>query len=163
MKTFNTSELRLSIFGLLSAKDLLVVQCVCRCWYRTVALEKMLQQRLFLAPGPGKLVMSVHDDKGPKMAIQPRNENQLRHAEMLRQSFGDGPMHILSLDDGNTAEKTCKQFELESIPIILNPFFTKFWPQDPTNMTNSPIITIKAKEHAASWRRMQLTCPPMLQ
>ena len=59
-KTFNTAELRMAIFSLLPAKDLMKTQQVCRSWYRTVALEEKLQQRLFLAPGPGDLVFAAY-------------------------------------------------------------------------------------------------------
>lgn len=55
-KTFNIDELRLAIFSLLPARDLLRAQRVCRSWFCTIANERALQQRLFFAAGPGELV-----------------------------------------------------------------------------------------------------------
>lgn len=48
------------------------------------------------------------------------------------------------------------------VQIICNPFLTKFWPQNPTNMTLLPenFACDLPREH--SWRRMQLTSPPVL-
>ena len=56
LNTFNVAELRMAIFSLLPAMDLLRAEQVCRSWYHTITTEHELQQRLFLAPGPGKLV-----------------------------------------------------------------------------------------------------------
>lgn len=56
-KLLNTFELRLAIFSELPALDLLRTQWVCRAGYLTIALETKLQQRLFLTPGPGELVL----------------------------------------------------------------------------------------------------------
>ena len=55
-RAFNIPELRLAILSNLPAIELLVTQRVCRSWYLTSALDLQLQQRLFFAPGPGKLV-----------------------------------------------------------------------------------------------------------
>lgn len=60
-KAFNVPELGLAVLSLLSAKDLLAAQGVCRVWYRTIALEVALQQSLFFAPGPGELVLSAYE------------------------------------------------------------------------------------------------------
>ncbi len=63
MKAFNTAEIRLMLFSMLPAKTLLTTQRVCRSWYLHVALEVKLQERLFLAPGPGTLVLSAVEGK----------------------------------------------------------------------------------------------------
>ena len=63
LEVFNTAELRLSIFSLLPAQDLLLAQQVCRSWYLHVALEQDLQQRMFFQPGPGQLVLAASDGK----------------------------------------------------------------------------------------------------
>lgn len=64
-RTFDISELRLAIFSLLPARDLLRVQRVSRSWYLTITLEHKLQQRLFFAPGPGELIMPACTGKYP--------------------------------------------------------------------------------------------------
>jgi len=56
-ETFNIPELRLSVFSLLPARDLLRVQRACRSWYMTIATEKKLQQRMFFTAGPSELIM----------------------------------------------------------------------------------------------------------
>lgn len=56
-QTFNIPELRLAIFSLLPARDLLRVQRVCRSWYLTIASERKLQQRMFFTAGPGELII----------------------------------------------------------------------------------------------------------
>lgn len=65
MKTFNVPELRLAVFSMLSARDLLRVQRVCRSWYHTIAKERKLQQRLFFAPGPSELVFPARKGQYP--------------------------------------------------------------------------------------------------
>ena len=144
---------------------MLKAQGVCRSWYRTIALENVLQQRLFLAPGPGKLVLAVREGTGNKtaMAIIPRNKSQLEHAEMIKRNGGAGPLHLVTTAPDNLEEKQTAELNQAEIPIILSPFFTKLWPQDPTNMTSKPYITVSTQNQTASWRRMQLTAPPMLQ
>lgn len=57
-QTFNIPELRLSIFPLLPARELLQTQRVCPSWYLTIASEKKLQQRVSFAAGLDELVMS---------------------------------------------------------------------------------------------------------
>lgn len=59
IELLNISELRLAIFSKLPALALLRAQAVCRSWYLTIALETTLQQRLFLAAGPGELVLAA--------------------------------------------------------------------------------------------------------
>lgn len=66
--SFNIPELRLSVLSLLSARDLLKVQRVCRSWYMTIASEMKLQQRVFLAVGPGELIMPAR--KGNSSIVQ---------------------------------------------------------------------------------------------
>jgi hypothetical protein len=55
-EVFNIPELRLAIFSELSAIELVNMQRICRSWYLTLAKEEKLQQRIFLAAGPGELV-----------------------------------------------------------------------------------------------------------
>ncbi|KAK3111476.1 hypothetical protein LTR53_013242 [Teratosphaeriaceae sp. CCFEE 6253] len=162
-KTFNLPELRMAMFSLLSARDLLRVIQVCRSWYRTVALERKLQQRLFLTAGPGELVMAARQGTDLIPAIQPRNTSQLEHMKMTKSPAmsGPGPLHITINCAGAKEEVSAARLEADGIPIILNPFFTSIWPQDPTNMTSSPHGTAPATPISASWRRMQLTSPPV--
>lgn len=70
-QTSNISELRLSVFSLLSARDLLRVQRACRSWYMTIATEKKLQQRMFFTAGPGELIMPAR--KGSPSIIRFRD------------------------------------------------------------------------------------------
>ena len=56
LKVFNIHELSVAIISLLSARDLLRVQRVCRAWYLTISKERVLQERLFFAAGPGEMV-----------------------------------------------------------------------------------------------------------
>lgn len=95
------------------------------------------------------------------MAIQPRNKSQARHAKDIAKS-GSGSTHLVADSTGAIKEQTALQLEQAGIPIILNPFFTKLWPQHPTNMTNCPYTRIFTNE-CASWRHMQLTSPPTLE
>ena len=59
MRVFNTAEIRMAVLSLLPANDLLAAQGVCRLWYRHIALEDTLQQRLFFKAGPGELVITA--------------------------------------------------------------------------------------------------------
>ena len=103
------------------------------------------------------------------MGIHPRNASQLDHAKMSKNPAmsGGGPLHIMlrERNSGSTKEVQAAELEKTGTPIILNPFFTSIWPQDPTNMTSSPYLTTaaSASPQTASWRRMQLTSPPVLQ
>lgn len=63
MNVFNTPELRLEVFAMLPARELLIAQRVCRSWYLHVALESDLQQRLFFEPGPGRLIFTADDGR----------------------------------------------------------------------------------------------------
>ena len=112
-------------------------------------------------------MLAVHEGTDSKfaMAIAPRNKKQLDHAEMTKHPAmsGGGPLHLVNTASGSTEEKQAAQLDQAKIPIILNPFFTKLWPQQPTNMTNKPYITVSIANQTASWRRMQLISPPMLQ
>ena len=45
--------------------------------------------------------------------------------------------------------------------IVLNPFLTRLWPQHPENMTLLPAMLAPARLRTDSWRRMQLTSPPV--
>ncbi|KAK3708403.1 hypothetical protein LTR37_011499 [Vermiconidia calcicola] len=154
MSAFNTAEIRMAVLSLLLAKDLLSAQGVCRLWYRHITLEDTLQQRLFLKAGPGKLVMTAGE--GDEKAIQARNEKQADHAQMTKS--GDATLYVF-----NAKEESSANLEKAKVPIILNPFFTKLWPQHPTNMTTAPYITLPSQSKTASCRRMQLTSPPMVQ
>ncbi|KAK3052705.1 hypothetical protein LTR09_006187 [Extremus antarcticus] len=168
LKALNTAEIRMAVFSLLPAKVLLVVQGVCRSWYHTIALETTLQQRLFFAAGPGELVTPAYeDDSKIALALKPRNKRQLDHAnDVCKRS------HLTKYLLGAEV-KTSTELEDADIPIVLNPFFTKLWPQDPCNMTNIAYLTLsgqikgaswkRLQSKGASWRRMQLTSPPMVQ
>ena len=103
------------------------------------------------------------------MGIHPRNASQLDHAKMSKSPAmsGGGPLHTITSKNTSDLTKEIHAAELEKtgIPIILNPFFTSIWPQDPTNMTSSPYLTTiaSASPQTATWRRMHLTSPPVLQ
>jgi hypothetical protein len=49
----------------------------------------------------------------------------------------------------------------DNIAIVLDPVFILLWPQDLYNMTCSPDLTLASTPRSASWRRMQLTSPPI--
>ena len=76
---------------------------------------------------------------------------------------GGGPLHLSLTATGSIEHVQAVILETNGIPIILNPFFTSLWPQDPINMTSSPYITVPDISKPASWRRMQLTSPPTLE
>ena len=101
------------------------------------------------------------------MAIEPRNKSQKDHATMIKgpAMSGSGPLHVIFTESGETKEEYASELEKKNISIILNPFFTKLWPQDPKNMTNCPynMHIPSDNNEAASWRRMQLTSPPLLE
>jgi len=96
------------------------------------------------------------------MGIQPRSESQLRHNIMCRGPNFDGPSYRLSQSSGSSHVVEAAEVEKAGLYVIVNPFFTSLWPQDPKNMTSSPFITTPASQKMASWRRMQLTSPPIL-
>ncbi|KAK4889199.1 hypothetical protein LTR27_011957 [Elasticomyces elasticus] len=161
LEVLKLPELRLNIFSLLPAWDLLKAQQVCRSWYHTIALERMLQQRLFLAAGPRNR---------PYMGVQPRNDGQRSAVAMTKSPAmsGGGGVYLDKLaptprEEAQTKEAYAIDLEKRGEQIILNPFFTSLWPQNPTNMTSCPRITTSHLPKTASWRRMQLTSPPMLQ
>ncbi|KAK5111587.1 hypothetical protein LTR85_011816 [Meristemomyces frigidus] len=173
-KAFNIDELRLAVFSLLPARDLLRTQRVCRSWFFTITNERALQQRLFLAAGPGELVFPAMKGKEYLPGIQPRNKSQLSHMEMTKNPAmsGGGPLHLITTASGSTKEVQAADIGKaggSGTPIIVNPFFTSLWPQNPTNMTSCPYITVTNSSSAGkttpspSWRRMQLTSPPILQ
>lgn len=178
-KLLNIHELRLAIFSNLPAPALLRAQAVCRSWYLTITLETTLQQGLFLAPGPGELVLAARKGQSwsicPQVAetcrltypgetsysgIQPRNEGQRGAAKMEKRSFEAG-RYLVTTSDGETKELSPSETEKAGLQIILNPFFTSLWPQDPTNMTLLPRVILPTScSRAASWRRMHITSPP---
>jgi len=83
---------------------------------------------------------------------------------MMRQPvWGGGSLHLVYTDPGSTKEAQASVLVAQGSNIILNPFVTSLWPQDPTNMTSSPHITVPTTVKGASWRRMQLTSPPIVQ
>lgn len=91
--------------------------------------------------------------------IQPRTDRQVGHSKTVKRSFGSPTYLVQNTSTGAVEDKSVLQLK----NVILNPFFTKLWPQDPTNMTYNPYITVAADNNSASWRRMQLTSPPMKQ
>ena len=71
--------------------------------------------------------------------------------------------YLITASDGVAKELSATALEQTGAQIILNPFFTSLWPQDPSNMSSSPYITVSngPGSQAASWRRMYLTSPPI--
>ena len=60
-KALNTAEIRMGIFSSMSAKVLLTSMRVCRLWYRTIALETTMQQRVFMEPDyEGKVLVAYN-------------------------------------------------------------------------------------------------------
>ena len=72
-------------------------------------------------------------------------------------------MHLVHTTSGESKEMRASELETQGIPIIISPFFTLLWPQDPKNQTLKPRMAMSNTAKSASWRRMQLTSPPMLQ
>ncbi|KAK4555320.1 hypothetical protein LTR86_007617 [Recurvomyces mirabilis] len=160
-KALNISELRLTIFGFLPASTLLRAQRVCRSWYHTIALDQKLQQRLFLAPGPGELVFPAKKGIQVLLAIQPRNDRQVEANQTEKRGTSETSTYLVTAASGSLDETTAAEIESKGEHIVLNPFFTSLWTQDPTNMTLSPSIKTLITSKTASWRRMQLTSPPV--
>jgi hypothetical protein len=179
-RVFNIPELRMAVFSELPAIDLLRTQRVCRSWYLTSTLELKLQQRLFLSPGPGELVKASYACKcrgencqaafanaptsatgEPHAAIHPYTQN-LRDFLKKQQEWGGGRLYLLMTPDGTKKEVSAPEVQHMGVQIICNPFLTKFWPQNPTNMTLLPERFACDLPREQSWRRMQLTSPPVL-
>lgn len=78
LKVFNTAEIRMAVFSYLPAAVLLHSQRVCRSWYRTIALEKILQQRLFMEYGPGKLIQAAYKGWPKAFLFMIQNANRKR-------------------------------------------------------------------------------------
>jgi len=74
---------------------------------------------------------------------------------MEKRSFEAG-RYLITTSDNETQELSPSGTEKARKQIILNPFFTCLWPQDPANMTMSPRITVST---GVSWRRMHITSP----
>ena len=78
-------------------------------------------------------------------------------------------MHVVTTKSDKADEqqaqvkKRAAELEEQNVPIILNPFFAKLWPQNSTMEYpwTSPHITTNTDNRAASWRQMQLTSPPI--
>ena len=109
-------------------------------------------------------MFAAYEKSGKSVAtgIEPRNEDQLHHLLNIAKS-GAGPLHLVVNASGNTEERRAAELDTAETLVIVNPFFTKLWPQDPTNMTNQAYITTSTNNDTASWRRMQLTSLPTLQ
>ncbi|KAK5731334.1 hypothetical protein LTR15_001273 [Elasticomyces elasticus] len=163
-EVMNIYECRIAVFSLLPLRDLLRYEQVDRSWCRTIASERALQQRLSLTPGPGALVKAAYDDNDePYLSIQPRDTKQVGHTKKTKRPvWGGGFTHLLDTGPGATEQVRAVELEKRGIPMVLNPFFTWLWPQDPTNMTWTPHNPPTASLKTASWRRMQFTSPPML-
>lgn len=78
---------------------------------------------------------------------------------MEKRSFESG-LYLVTDAAGKAQKLSPSKAEQAGAQIILNPFFTSLWPQDPTNMTLSPRLTVANSVPTASWRRMQVTSPP---
>lgn len=81
--------------------------------------------------------------------------------------WGDGGLyHVIVSTSGGKSTASATALEKDKKQIILNPFFTLIWPQDPTNMTLSPYTAYGKKSDfhnkQASWRCMQVTSPPVV-
>lgn len=77
---------------------------------------------------------------------------------MEKRSFEYGS-YLTKTSDGKTTELKPSDIERKGVEIILNPFFTSLWPQNPTNTSLSP--RVPDGPPTASWRSMQMTSPPM--
>ncbi|KAK3625766.1 hypothetical protein LTR22_023420 [Elasticomyces elasticus] len=106
----------------------------------------------------------------PYMGIQPRNDGQRSTVSMTKSpAMSDGGGVYLDKlastpkEEAQIKEAYAIDLEKRGEQIIFNPFFTSLWPQHPTNMTSCPYVRTSQSPKTASWRRMQLTSPPMLQ
>jgi hypothetical protein len=61
--------------------------------------------------------------------------------------------------DGTTLELTVPEVHQTGVKIVCNPFFLRFWPQHPDNLTLMPSISACNLPREHSWRRMLLTSP----
>ena len=60
-----------------------------------------------------------------------------------------------------TEELSVAAVHQQGTSIVLNPFLTRLWPQHPENMTLLPAMLAFPRPRTDSWRRMQLTSPPV--
>jgi hypothetical protein len=68
---------------------------------------------------------------------------------------------LSTTSEGTMTELSAAEAEQKGVTIIYNPFLTKFWAQNPENMTLLPDKKPCNSPRAHSWRRMQLTSPPI--
>ena len=68
---------------------------------------------------------------------------------------------LLTPTEGASEELSATSVQQADTPIIMNPFLTRLWPQHPENMTLLPAQLASQRPRTDSWRRMQLTSPPV--
>jgi len=78
----------------------------------------------------------------------------------LEARHGGTQLYLLTTANG-AEELSATSVQQAGTPIIMNPFLTRLWPQHPENMTLLPAQLASQRPRTDSWRRMQLTSPPV--
>lgn len=76
-------------------------------------------------------------------------------------SYEGTSLYLFTDSDGTTKELSVTEVQQKGVDIICNPFLTRFWPQNEENMTLIPVKFACNFPRVRSWRRMQLTSPPI--
>jgi hypothetical protein len=74
---------------------------------------------------------------------------------------GGARIYLFTTSTGTTEELSTAEVSQKRLEVICNPFLAEFWPQDPENMTLLPVKDACNLPRTHSWRRMQLTSPPI--
>jgi len=78
----------------------------------------------------------------------------------LEARHGGSGLYLLTTAKG-PEELSSAAVQQTGLSIIMNPFLTHLWPQNPENMTLIPAMFASERPQTDSWRRMQLTSPPV--
>jgi hypothetical protein len=79
----------------------------------------------------------------------------------MEQKWGSDGLYLVSSADGTDKELSAPEVQQMGVQIICNPFLTSLWAQDAENMTLIPDKTACNLPQEHSWRRMQITSPPI--
>ena len=79
----------------------------------------------------------------------------------MEQRMGGDGLHLITTSDGTQKELPAADVQALGVQIICNPFLVRLWPQNPENMTLIPVTFACNFPREHSWRRMQITSPPI--
>lgn len=107
---------------------------------------------------------SLSGGKSPP-ALHPYNSRQRKALAMeqdLEARHGGNQRYLLPTANVGASEGlSATSVQQTGTNTVMNPFLTSLWPQHPENMTLLPRMLAPQRPRTDSWRRMQLTSPPV--